>query len=97
MIFESKLPVKEFSDTTIYNVLFGRNQRFKAEQPCYIDAEDPSKLLTFGEVNTLILKFGAGLKRVVSDFKQGDVVAFYSTNEVSLEEYRTDQDIDILV
>lgn len=85
MIFESKSPSKEFPDVTLYNYLFQTNKEFTADQPCYVDAEDHSKLLTFGEVDTFILKFGAGLKRVFPDFKQGDVVAFYSTNEVSLE------------
>lgn len=83
MIFESKYPPRNHPDVTIYQLLFEGNERIVDEKPCYVDAEDHSEVITFAQLKSLILKFGAGLKRNIPGFTQGDIVAIYSPNNVS--------------
>ena len=85
MIFDSKLPAREFPQITLYNLLFENNKKFCSDRPCYIDAEDHSQLITFGQVKDIADKFAAGIQHRFPGFKKGDVVAFYSGNNVSLE------------
>lgn len=61
-----------------------------ADRPFYIDVEDPNQAITYSEVKTLVLKFGAGLKYTVPDSLRGDVIAIYSPNHVSTFVYYID-------
>lgn len=83
MIFNSKLPAREFPQVTLYDLLFESNKKFYSDRPCYIDAEDHSQSITFGQVKDIAYKFAAGIQYKFPDFKKGDVVAFYSGNNVS--------------
>lgn len=82
MIFESSLPARKFPQITLSDLLFENNEKFRPDQPCYIDAEDRSQLITFGQVKDIAYKFAAGIQRRFPDFKKGDVVAFYAGNNV---------------
>ncbi|KAL7319434.1 hypothetical protein PS15m_002569 [Mucor circinelloides] len=83
MIFESSLPAREFPQITLYDLLFENNKKFRPDQPCYIDAEDHSQLITFGQVKDIAYKFAAGMQHRFPDFRKGDVVAFYAGNNLS--------------
>lgn len=83
MIFESSLPERVFPQITLSDLLFENNAKFRPDQPCYIDAEDRSQMVTFGQVKDIAYKFAAGIQHRFSDFRKGDVVAFYAGNNVS--------------
>lgn len=83
MIFESSLPAREFPQITLYDLLFENNKKFRPDQSCYIDAEDHSQSITFGQVKDVAYKFAAGMQHRFPDFRKGDVVAFYAGNNVS--------------
>ncbi|GAN09350.1 phenylacetyl- protein [Mucor ambiguus] len=83
MIFKSSLPARDFPQITLSDLLFENNEKFRPDQPCYIDAEDRSQLMTFGQVKDIAYKFAAGLQRRFPDFKKGDVIAFYAGNNLT--------------
>ncbi|KAI9477858.1 MAG: hypothetical protein EXX96DRAFT_568453 [Benjaminiella poitrasii] len=82
MIFESQLPSKNLPNISTYNLLFENDHGVERNKACYINAENQDEFLTFGDVHDITLKFGAGLKRVFPDFKQGDVVVFFTDVEL---------------
>ncbi|KAI9477859.1 MAG: hypothetical protein EXX96DRAFT_228449 [Benjaminiella poitrasii] len=83
MVYTSKLPAKEYpADVSVYELLFKNSQKnVPKDKPIFVDIEDPSKTLTYSQVQTQILKAAAGLKREFN-FKKGDVVAICSPNQV---------------
>jgi 4-coumarate--CoA ligase len=83
MIFESKSPARDHPDVSIYQLIFEDNKNMVDDVPCFVDAENHSEVITFPQLKSLVLKFGAGLKRNFPDFSQGDIVAIYSPNDVS--------------
>ncbi|CAO3626134.1 unnamed protein product [Mucor fragilis] len=83
MIFESSLPERVFPQITLSDLLFENNAKFRPDQPCYIDAEDRSQMVTFGQVKDIAYKFAAGIQHRFSDFRKGDVVAFYAGNNLT--------------
>lgn len=82
MVYVSKYPAKRIPKaTSIFNVLFHNENQVPKEKLIYVDIEDTSKSLTFGQVETQILKAAAGLMREFG-LKKGDVVAICSPNQV---------------
>lgn len=85
MIIESLKPKYPIPDVTVYQFLFKDNHRIvDRNKPCYIDAEDSTKSISFADFENLILRFAAGLKFNFPDFALGDVVAMYSPSDVSM-------------
>lgn len=85
MVIESLKPKSPIPDVTVYQFLFKDNHRIvDRNKPCYIDAEDSTKSISFAEFENLILRFAAGLKFNFPDFALGDVVAMYSPSDVSM-------------
>lgn len=82
MVFKSKRPDNVIPEVSIFEFLFEGEKTFSPDKPCVIYADDHSKVITFGELKNLVLRFGAGLERF-SDFERGDTVAVYSPNDVS--------------
>lgn len=64
MLFKSKLPDIEFPDVSLYQFVFEGEKSFSQDKPCYVEAEDRSRLITFNELKNLVLRFGAGLKQL---------------------------------
>ncbi|KAI8097987.1 uncharacterized protein B0P05DRAFT_522865 [Gilbertella persicaria] len=83
MIFESKKASIQCPDISFYDFVFAKNERIDLNRPCYINAENHLEVFTYRKVIEIILKFAAGIKLVFPDFKKGDVVAFYATNEMT--------------
>ena len=78
----SKYPPRNVPKTTsIFNILFHNDQQVSKDKLIYVDIEDTNKCLTFGQVETQILKAAAGLMREFN-LKKGDVVAICSPNQV---------------
>lgn len=82
MIFKSKRPEHVIPDVSIYEFIFEGEKSFPPDKPCVIYADDHSKVITFGELKNLVLRFGASLERF-PDFERGDTIAVYSPNDVS--------------
>ncbi|KAG2237940.1 hypothetical protein INT48_002501 [Thamnidium elegans] len=83
MIIESLKPKSPIPDVTVYQFLFKDNHRLvDRNKPCYIDAEDSTKFISFADFENLILRFAAGLKFNFPDFALGDVVAMYSPSDI---------------
>ncbi|KAI7897638.1 uncharacterized protein BX663DRAFT_463313 [Cokeromyces recurvatus] len=83
MIFESSLSNKAIPHISTYSLLFENNLGYERSRVCYTNAEEQNETLTFGEIHDITLKFGAGLKRLIPDFQQGDVVAFITKTELT--------------
>jgi acyl-coenzyme A synthetase/AMP-(fatty) acid ligase len=81
MLFKSKHNI-EFPDISVYQFIFEGDKEFSQDKLAFVNSEDKSESITFGELKNLTLRFGAGLQRL-TDFKKGDVVAIYSPNDVS--------------
>lgn len=84
MVFTSNYLSRIIPNVTVYEYLFENNPNIKSQNKSFVDSDDPSQAITFAELKTMVLKLGAGLKKKFPDFKQGDVVALYSPNNVSL-------------
>ncbi|GAA5816004.1 hypothetical protein MFLAVUS_009525 [Mucor flavus] len=83
MVIESLKPKSPIPDVTVYQFLFKDNHRIvDRNKPCYIDAEDSTKSISFADFENLILRFAAGLKFNFPDFALGDVVAMYSPSDI---------------
>lgn len=84
MVINSKVPELCVPNVTVYQYLFDENLKsIDRNKPCYIDAEDVSQTITYGEFDNLIKRFATGLHQIFPDFALGDVFAIYSPNEVS--------------
>lgn len=82
MVYESKYSPRNIPKTTsIFNILFHNDKQVPKDKLIYVDIEDTSNSLTFGQVETQILKAAAGLMREFN-LKKGDVVAICSPNQV---------------
>lgn len=81
MVFKSKRPDNVIPEISIFEFLFEGEKSFPPEKPCVIYADDHSKVITFGELKNLVLRFGASLERF-PDFERGDTVAVYSPNDL---------------
>ncbi|KAG2237941.1 hypothetical protein INT48_002502 [Thamnidium elegans] len=82
MLFTSKYPSRAIPNLTVYEYLFENNPNIKDQTKSFVDSDDPSQAITYAELKNMILKLGAGLKKKFPDFKQGDVVALYSPNNI---------------
>ncbi|KAI8637517.1 hypothetical protein BD408DRAFT_486165 [Parasitella parasitica] len=82
MVYESKYPAKNIPKaTSVYDVLFNNDNQVPKDKLIYIDVEDTSKHLTYGQVETQIRKAAAGFMREFN-LQKGDVVAICSPNQI---------------
>ncbi|KAG2201682.1 hypothetical protein INT47_003908 [Mucor saturninus] len=83
MVINSKIPEGCVPDVTVYQYLFTEDSKsIDWDKPCFIDAEDDSQTLSYGDFDNLIKRFSTGLQHCFPEFALGDIVAIYSPNEL---------------
>lgn len=81
MVYKSKIPNVNEPTTGLLQFMFENIYNVSQDKPLLIDALDTTRFLTFSQIKTLILQFGAGLQDICN-FKAGDVLAIYAPNRV---------------
>ena len=61
MVFTSKLPVVENPKVSVFELVFESKKDFSLDDACFINTDDQSEFITFGQAKTLALRFGASL------------------------------------
>ncbi|KAI8379467.1 uncharacterized protein BYT42DRAFT_604834 [Radiomyces spectabilis] len=79
VLFQATKPYKPAPPISYHEMLFSNKHRTPAEQPIYIDAAT-KRTVTYGELQTLIRQYGAGLYK--QDMQVGDVIAVCAPNSV---------------
>jgi acyl-CoA synthetase (AMP-forming)/AMP-acid ligase II len=80
MVYKSKLPAIEEPTTGIIQFIFANVNKTPEDKPLLIDAID-NRFITYGQLKSSVLRFGAGLQDVC-DFKSDDVLALFAPNQV---------------
>jgi long-subunit acyl-CoA synthetase (AMP-forming) len=83
IVYKSQIKdVKVFPTTiTPYEMMFTKNpNKIDPERRLFIDSDEPSEFITYGQLHQDILKITAGLKRDFN-FGRGDVLAICCPND----------------
>ncbi|CAO3689637.1 unnamed protein product [Rhizopus stolonifer] len=80
MVYSSKYQHFKEPETGVIQYVFSNKYGTPEDKPLLIDALDPSRYITYGQLKDQVLQFAAGLQDIC-DFKSDDVLALYAPNQ----------------
>ncbi|KAG0769821.1 hypothetical protein G6F61_000713 [Rhizopus arrhizus] len=80
MVYKSKLKSIEEPKIGIIQFIFSNKYNTPESKPILIDALNPKRHITYGQLKELVLQFAAGLQDVCG-FTSNDVLALYAPNQ----------------
>lgn len=81
MVYSSTYQHFKEPETGVIQYVFSNKYGISEDKPLLIDALDPSRYITYGQLKDQVLQFAAGLQDIC-DFKSDDVLALYAPNQV---------------